>query len=192
MEINDYEEFIDKAPSDDALSKLAALVAELHLAESDVLRCEGTLKDAQARARDLAEKQIPEHMGEVGLAEFKTTDGVKIELKSSLHVTPKKENRMTVLDWLEEQGYGNLIKRTVSVAFNRDQESEAASLLTFLADDRGLQAKEERKVAPATLRKFVADRLEAGKELPMELLGVFQYKYAKITEGKPEKIFDGE
>lgn len=190
--MSDYAKFIDETPSDDALSKLAGLVAELHDAETEVLRCERELQIAQTRARDMAEKQIPEHMVEMGLAEFKTIDGVKIELKSSLHVTPKKENRMTVLDWLEERGHGNLIKRTVSVAFNRDQEGEATSLLTYLSTERGFQAKEERKVAPATLRKFVADRLQDGQELPMELFGVFQYKFAKITEGKPEKIFDGE
>ena len=190
--MSDYSEFLKDTPSDDALSKLAGLVAELHLAESDVLRCERTLKDAQVRARDMAEKQIPEHMIEMGLAEFKTIDGVKIELKSSLHVTPKKDDRPAVLAWLEKLGHGNLVKRIVSVAFNRDQEKEASSLLTFLVQEQGFPAKAERKVESSTLKKFVADRLAAGQEVPMELLGVFQYKYAKIVEGKPEKIFEGE
>lgn len=190
--MDDYTKFVEGAPSDDALSTLAGLVADLHIAETDVLRKEKELKDAQTHARDLAEQQIPECMHEIGLAEFKTTEGVKIELKNSLRVTPKKENRMAVLDWLEELGHGALIKRTVSVAFNRDQESEAESLLTYLSAERGFQARTDRKIEAATLRKFVADRLRDGVELPMELLGVFQYNFAKITEGKPETIFEGE
>lgn len=187
-----YENYVDKLPDNESISTLSGLIEDLRDADLELQEAEAVLKKAQDRKREIEEKQIPELMIALKMEEFKTTSGVKVGLEQVLSVTPRKENRQRVLNWLEKRGSGALIKRTLSVAFNKDQDEEVASLVKFLVEERRMPTKEERKVESQTLKKYVKELLEAGEDVPTDLLGIFQYNRAKIVEGKPKLVFKDE
>jgi len=182
----------DNLPTDESLSALTQLGQELYTAEEQVLLLEAQLKQAK-KARDfIAQRSVPDVMSEMGLESLTMTGGRKIDIKEKLAVSPPVANRPLVLEALVEQGAGALIKTNVSVAFGRGSEAEVKELLDLL-QEKGLAAKSESKVEPATLKKHVKDRLENGEPVDTELFGVWTGKEAKFTEGKPKPpVFEGE
>jgi len=179
-------------PTDEQSSTLTALGQELLAAEQKVLDTEAAFKAAK-RARDrIAMTAIPEAMEQMGVESLTMTGGRKIEVKPFLSVVPLAANRPRVLEELEAQGAGSLIKTTVSVPFGRGEGDKVKDLLTQL-QEAGLQAKSESKVEPQTLKKHVRDRLKAGLPVDTELFGVKDLRRAEFTAGKPtEAVFDGE
>ena len=57
-------------------------------------------------------------------------------------------------------------------SFGRNEEEKASGLLSHL-NEKGYQSTQREWVEPSTLRAFVREQYEAGKELPMDLLGAF-------------------
>jgi hypothetical protein len=189
--MNDYSDYLDDAPSDVGVSTLARLGQQLVEAELAVLKAEYALKKAQDIRKDIEERQIPEAMSEAGIEELKLKGGTVIGLDEVLGVTVKKENKQRVLNWLEKEGHGGIIKRTLSVAFNKDQQVEADNLIKILVEEHGMPTKEEREYASQTLKKIVRERREAGKEVP-DIIDVYSAQKAVIIKGKPKLHFDEE
>jgi hypothetical protein len=178
--------------TDSGLRSLAELADSLFDAEEDVLRLGAELKRAAKKRDAIAQGEIPELMRDIGVATIVTTDGAKVELKDVLSVTPLKKNRPRVMQVLVEEDAGSLIKTTVLVPFNRDEDDAVVDVLAYLTSI-GRQAREDRKVEAQTLKKWVKDRLEAGEEVDMELFGVRKFEIAQFSDGGPKApIFDDE
>ena len=182
---------MNEMPTDTELSTLAALGDDLFNAEEEVLRLAAELKRAQKIRDGIQQEEIPEAMAEIGVLEFRTAK-CKIELQEVLRVQPKVANRPLVLLAVEEAGQGALIKTTVTVPFGRGESEKAKELLAEI-QARGLQSKQERKIEPSTLKKYVKDKMEAGEPLDQDLFGVYKFKQAKFSDGAPvPPVFDGE
>lgn len=174
-----------RTPDVGATARLAALVTELVAEEDRVAELEKRIADANARVRLLSEKLIPDLMDEAQIGLYEPPDkSVRLSVESALNVTPKAEDRPRVIAWLEENGHGALVKTIVSVAMERGQRDAAVALVGELRS-RALLAKEDTKVEPATLKKFVKDEIAAGREIPTTLFGVFEYRRAKLERRKP-------
>ena len=110
-----------------------------------------------AVATDIADTQ--EEISKIKVAEYYTA-------------TPLKENRAKVYTWLRDNGFGDLVKNQVTCSFGRNEEEKASGLLSHL-NEKGYQSTQREWVEPSTLRAFVREQYEVGKELPMDLLGAF-------------------
>lgn len=187
MNVPDYSADLADAPSSNSLAELSSLANNLYLAELAVIEADIKLKEARAKADDIAEQQIPQLMEQIGIEEFTTTSGVRLSVKDIVRTGIPVARRPEAYKWLEDNGFGDMVKRNIVVGFGRGEGDAAASLIQEL-DGKGLRTKDEMKVEPQTLKKFVKDRLEAGQAVPMELFGVRQFKQAKIT-AKPETAF---
>lgn len=161
------------------LATLSRLAEELKAAQSEVARIEATLKSAQKRVQDLEEVAIPELMEGLGIASFRTSSGFAIEIAENVHVSITKENQPAAFRWLDEHGHGGMIKRSVLVAFNRDQESAAMALQEELAT-KFPGVRQDANIHPSTLKAWAKRRLEEGEELP-ESISVHVIKSAKIA-----------
>ena len=60
----------------------------------------------------------------------------------------------------------------VICSFGRNEDEKASSLISDLSE-KGLEPAQREWVEPSTLRAFVREQYEVGKELPMDLLGAF-------------------
>jgi hypothetical protein len=183
----DYSDDLADAPSTNELAELSSLANDLYLAELEVATKKRELEEAQAKADDISQQQIPDLMETLGIEEFTTTSGVKISIRAILRAAPPAARRAEAYRYLEEKGFGDLIKRNIVVGFGRGEEEAAANLVADL-DGKGLRTKDEVKVEPQTLKKWVKGQLAAGVHVPPDLFGVREFRQAKI-KAKPESAF---
>lgn len=176
----DYSEFVGAGHnSENELGEVAVLAKAQYAAEQKVERLEEELKKATEELRVIAERKLPEKMESLGLSNFSTSDGLHVKISEKIRASLAVENRPKGFAWLEENGFGGMIKSQVVVPYKRDKLDEANKFVDSLRSS-GQLANLERKVEPATLTAFVKEQLSQGKELPLEVFGVFRQRIAKV------------
>lgn len=163
----------------DTMKRLSQLAQQAGELEEEIGALETEQKILKKRLRTILEKEIPSLMEDAGCEDFTTTSGLKITLKDVVRAAIPVSSRPEAYAWLQENGHGAIIKRTVAVGFAVDEESDAAQLEKILRSQY-TNVRQEQKVEPSTLRAFVREQLEEGGELPLDLFGVFVQRCAKI------------
>lgn len=166
---------------DNALSMLRSLAIQQKDCEVKVAQCEQELAAAKEELRQVSEVQLPELLDELGMEEFTTKEGLKIKVKEVIRASMGRsdEEKERALNWLDENGFGAIIKRTVEVPFNRGADNEAKQLRDELRKD-GLRASFSRKVEPSTLRAFIVEKLTDGEEIPLDIFKVFRDRKTQV------------
>jgi hypothetical protein len=160
------------------MGTLERLAGELRDATTEVERLETELADAQRTVKAIAEHQIPEVMERLGLEEFKTASGLRIKISKVVCAHVNVDNRETAYAWLEENGHGGMIKRSVIVGFNKGQDADAESLRADLSKKYPAVGV-KLDLNAMTLKAWVTRRLEDGDEIP-DAITVEVIKTAKI------------
>jgi hypothetical protein len=175
---DDYSEFAPAPSSEGELAQLTRLAEAQAAAAARVAELEGELLAAKETLKDFSEKQVPELMDQIGIAEFRTTSGLFIKVEETIRASIPKAKARLAFGWLKENGHAALIKRVVSVAFGAGEDEKADELLQKLAD--GYEPEDNAAVHPSTLSAFVRESLREGHEIPLDLLGVHRQRVAKI------------
>ena len=132
------------------------------------------------KARDFEERIIPEMMQEAGVSLLKLDDGSTIEVKP-FYAAKIPESRVDeAFSWLRNRGHEDLIKNTITASFGRGQDNQVSELIK-VCEDNGFAYNKKEKVEPMTLKAFVREQVEGGKELPFDLFGVYIANKTKIT-----------
>lgn len=141
---------------------------------------EEKLKTLKNKSRDLEERVIPEMMQEAGVSLLKLADGSTVEVKP-FYAAKIPESRVDeAFSWLRNRGYEDLIKNTITASFGRGQDNQVSELIK-VCEDNGFAYNKKEKVEPMTLKAFVREQVEGGKELPFDLFGVYIANKTKIT-----------
>jgi len=174
-----YLEFIQpQSLGSGELSQLSQLAEKQAAAAAKVADLEAQLNKAREELRDIAERQVPELMDQIGIGEFKTTTGLKIKIDETLRASIPKDKAPLAFAWLKNNGHGSLIKRVVSVAFGRGEDEKADELRQRLADE--FEVDDNDSVHHSTLAAFVREKLRNGEEVPLDLFGVHRLRVSKI------------
>lgn len=176
---NDYSAFKRAAPTSEQLSALSALVRQMHDAETELAMAEEVAKQKAENLRQIAETQLPELMASVGMQEFTTTDGLKVKIERAYTAAPTVANRDQAYDWLEANGHGGLVKRSIEVGFGVEQQADAAQLAVEL-EGRFNNVNKGRKVEPSSMRAWAKRMIEDGVPFPKDLFGARVFDRAKI------------
>lgn len=182
----DYSDHQDAASyGDNSLGALRSLAAQQVDLEYEIGRLEAQLVERREQLRMISEVRLPELMDELGVENFETSDGAKIEIKEIVHASMGRslEEKTAALDWLESNGHGALIKRTVEVPFGRGQDGNALGLAAEL-QHKGINASFQRKVEPMTLKAFVVEELESGRNIPLDLFKVHRLRTSRVKFGR--------
>ena len=170
-----------EAPEGEGLAELRRLADELEAAQEEVVRLEVLLKNAQEKATELSEITIPEKMAAVGLTELATPSGFRLAIEEAVfaHITKAREDE--AYRWLDVNGHGGMIRRELTVAFNREQGDAATALHAEL---RGKFAGVTQKwaVNAQTLKAWARHMLEDGENVPLETFGIHTKRVAKIKK----------
>jgi hypothetical protein len=170
-------------PSDQGLSKVSRLAEELIDKEEEVKEAEARLKILKEQARDIAERQLPDAMAEVGMAKFVLTDGSEVTVKPYYSAKIGDDKRDECFNWLQDHGHEALIKDEVSVTFNKGEHERAEEFKTQL-EQQGIEYNGKMGVHPQTLTAFVREQVESGAEFPLELFNVYIGQIAKVKRSK--------
>lgn len=179
-----FEDIVDSLSGVDdkdmsRLGKLADMLVRLERRKTDV---EAELKDIDKQIQQVQEHEIPALMAELGVKSFKLENGAEVSVKNYYSASINKERQEEAFAWLNDHGFGDLIKNVVSTSFGRGQESAAEQ---FAKDcyERGLNAAMKKWVEPMTLKAFAKEQIEKGDSLPDELFGVYVGQKATIKKG---------
>ena len=160
----------------DQVEKLESLNTRLQLQEDNI---KNTKKDIERISGEV----IPTMMTEMGLSELKLQDGSHLKVATSYRATISEANKEAAFNWLRNNGLGDIIKNEISVSFGRNEDNKAANYAE-LAKGQGFQPTQKMKVEPMTLKALVRERIEAGKEMPTEIFGVFSENKTTIKRNK--------
>ena len=182
-EINFEADQQDAMKKTESIGSLADQVERLEGVASEIEDTESRLKLLKKKRDHISGDIIPTMMSEMGLAELKLHDGSHLKVSTSYRATITEANKEAAFNWLRNNGLGDIIKNEILVSFGRNEDNKAASYAE-LAKGHGFQPTQKMKVEPMTLKALVRERIEAGKEMPTEIFGVFSENKTTIKRNK--------
>lgn len=156
----------------DKVKSISELCNRLLDLQEQARRIEDNLKSKNDEIRVLSEQEIPNLMQEAGVSEFKLADGSSVSIKPFYAAKIPVSKTDEAFQWLTGNGYGDLIKNTVSLNFGKSEDNIANSLVEDLKS-KGHNVSQKKKVEPQTLKAFVKEAIQNGQNVPMDLFGVY-------------------
>ena len=160
------------ATAPNSMGKIGAVANDIADTDKEISDIEEQLKKKKDYKKHLSENVLPNLFAEVGLSELKLADGRLIKVGNYYGASIKENKKQAAYAWLRNNGFGDMIKNQVSCSFGRDEDEKARGLIETL-NDQGYQSSQREWVEPSTLRAFIREQHEAGKQLPMDLLGAY-------------------
>ena len=181
-DLPDYGDLVESpAPEGDSLKRLSAMGARLQELILERVEAEARLKGVDKRIRDLREFAIPELMAEIGISEITLADGSKLTVGTDVRASIPKAQAEAAYEWLDANGYGDMVKNHVVVDAGKGDASELIEAI----EASGHMARNDRSVHPMTLKKLIRDALAEGVDIPLDFFGAHVYQTTKV--GKPTK-----
>ena len=182
-EINFEADKQDPMKRTDNIQSLADQVEKLDSLNKRLALQEDNIKNTKKDIDRLSGEVIPTMMTEMGLSELKLQEGSHLKVSTSYKAHITEANKEMGFNWLRDNGLGDIIKNEISVSFGRGEDNKAAHYAE-LAKGQGLEPTQKLKVEPMTLKALVRERIEAGKEMPTEIFGVFTENKTTIKRNK--------
>ena len=178
MMLNDSKDLLDNVE----ITTIAAECVKLKQKEDEISALEEQLKNKKAEADDIGSRVIPELLAEQGLSEIKLADGSKVSVRKEFRATVPKDDmkREAALQWLRDQGLGDIIKNNVTVSFGKGEDDKAEQLLQ-LAAENGFEPQQKSDVAWNTLSALYQERIEAGLDMPSDSFSLWIKDKTKIS-----------
>lgn len=168
---------------------LVSEVDPISKACQDYVKVEQEIADLEAliKLKKEVQRQVNETivtlMEERGVKSIKMSDGNSVDIKPFYTGSISEENKEAAFEWLRKEGYDDIIKNQVVIKFGRAEDDKADKLFSDLAS-KGLDADRNVKVEPMTLKGFIREMIENGKDIPMDTFGVFVGHKINIKKGK--------
>ena len=173
----------DAMKKTEGIQSLADQVERLELCDDRIADIENDLKMMKKKRDHISGEVIPTMMSEMGLAELKLHDGSHLKVSTSYKAHITEANKETAFNWLRTNGLGDIIKNEISVSFGSNEDTRAADYAD-LAKSQGLEPTRKMKVESMTLKALVRERIEAGKEMPADIFGVYTENKTTIKRNK--------
>jgi hypothetical protein len=182
-------------PSDAQLKRIITTAREQYRLEMQIAKAEQALEEKKAKLRELQEKTLPDLMLEAGSDLIGLGNGAVLELVTQYNARwPKEPNaREKAIAVLEKHKAGDIIKRELTVGFGKGQVKPMAMVVNYLRKRKfanSLIIEQDITVHSQTLSAWVREKLDAGFEVPMDILGVHQRRYTRIKVKAKKKKGD--
>ena len=174
----DQEEVLTRTTEIKSLSEQVLRLRDL---EAEVKAQEEKIKQTQKEIARISEDVIPTMLSEMGLSQLKLADGSSVDVKPFYSASISVANREKAYKWLRDNGLGDIIKNDVVVSFGRHEDNKAVDYAN-LAKSQGFEPTQKLKVEPMTLKALVRERIEAGKDKPMDIFNVYVGNRTKLTK----------
>jgi hypothetical protein len=186
------EEDAAVGPSEDKLTRVRNLIAELRGYEVQKSEFEERAHNLSEKIKTLKEKTIVDAFDDakitnLGIEAEGNLPAYDIELKNYYHANiPDDENAGKAYDWLRKNHGGDMIKATYTIQFGRGSEKKQKEFEAYLKKQK-IAFNYKFGVPWATLTSFVRERLEANVALPLKLLGAKTGRVASLKKQKKGK-----
>lgn len=197
VEVDDYAgsrvKLSNTAPTPE--EHLVHLVREWDIRKDRIARLEAELKAEKARLREVVEGVIPDTLDDAYVEEFRLPDGRKLTDELECIPQVKVEDEPTLWAWMRANGYGDKLKRIISIEFMMQEDEKATKVFDFLSKRLPGQVKDRTFMHDGTAKAFGREVIEKGLALPPEAT-IFPLRKAKLLPAprqrtKTEMVQDG-
>jgi len=189
-DVSQLVEFNDDDPTDDQRAALGQLAERAIQEEAEIVRLSRLLGGAITKYNQTVEKDIPDAMQACRMSEFKMLDGRKVTVRDSY--IGNKLTDPEGLDWVEAHEGADSIKTQIVVELPKGEIDTAQRIFQILRADaaanRFVKLVLERFVHQNTIAAFAKSRVEAGDPPPLEKLGVYRKKSAKVGDTRTKTV----
>jgi hypothetical protein len=173
----------DEADQSDVLGRISKLADIMHETDKEIAKTELIVKQLKEKHRQIAEEQLPELFEQVGQRELRTLRGLPLKLKNKIHTNISKGRKAAAIAWLDANGQGGMIKRSVIIEFDKTQKEKVEALVRLIGRSWP-QNYTDLNVHPATVKAFVTRQLAEGKKIPADVFGIHCVDVVEITSSK--------
>lgn len=166
-------------PTNQSIKQIADLASKQERLIQQIAAAEEDLKKLEEDLRQVSEVDLPAAMFEAGISSFTLENGKKVSTKEEVYASIPAAKAEEAYAWLTQNGYGSIIKHVVSASFGKDEDSRAQEFV-HAAHELGLKCEDKRSVHASTLKAFVKEQLQQGKNIPLELFGAYQVTKATV------------
>lgn len=168
------------AANPDSLARVAELSRLMLQQEADLERANMAAAAAKEALLRTKREDLPELMREVGLSSVRLASGETVTVNEDVSASIPAVMRERAFAWLEEHGFGGLIKTELTIQYGREESDIAHADAERIAELTGRAPSVSQTVHTQTLRAFIREQMEAGRTVPFDLFGVHPYSEAKI------------
>jgi hypothetical protein len=178
--INYQEDAEAHIPTDVELGSISVLVTKLKQQNDLIRRITERLVHEQKIADRIRFVELPEAMLAAKVNLFKTEDGSIVSVTDEVYASISKANEAAAFAWLNEHGFGDLVKSSLSLSFGRGQGDACERAIEVLKDNEFTDYSLKESVHTGSLKALVREQLAAGNEIPFDVFGVHIQKEAKV------------
>ena len=175
----DVRKFAPKQVESVNAEELTEALEQFKSVGAQVLAAEEKLKELKEQEKYISEFVIPDIMNKMNLSTLKLKDGSELAVKKVYSAKIKADKKAEAIQWLRDNGLGDIVKNNISVAFGQGEENKAMAYAT-LAKESGYEPSQSEKVEPQTLRVTMEDWKNKGNEVPQDLFWVFEGNQTKV------------
>ena len=180
-QMNEEDIFGVSTPSNIQIKELSELCSDALRLQKEIDQGEEMVKQLKNELHVLNTKVIPDLMLSLGVKSQTLIDGSSVEIGKFMNGgLPKDDRRGRALKWLEDHDGADIIKQHINMRFGRESYKLVKKVLAAL-DRLEVEYESDKSVHPQTLYKYARERLENGEDIPLDLLGLFTGRVAKIT-----------
>jgi len=167
---------VDPTELSEAIEKLTSIGAQ-------VLATETKLKELKEQEKYINNFTIPEIMNKLNLSTVTLRDGSELSVKKVYSASIKADKKAEAIQWLRNNGLGDIVKNEITVNFGQGEENKAMAYAT-LARGQGYEPSQKEAVHAMTLKVTMEDWKNKGNEVPEDLFWTFDGNQTKIKNKK--------
>lgn len=182
------------------IGRVTDLARDLVRAKRAVDDAEAVLKAAKDHLNGIENRLLPEAMEEIGMSEFKLSNGYKVVVEPFVYCSiiaensDKTRNYEPAANWLEEHGHEGLAKNEIILGVDRKMANAVPEIIqkfqtiATLMVGRKAKVTRRRSIHWQTLRSWAKELIENGEEPPRDLFDWSAGNRAKLI-APPEEMF---
>ena len=160
--------------------ELSVALEQFKSVGAQVLAAEIKLKELKEQQKYISNFTIPGIMEKMDLTSLKLRDGSELSIKKVFSATMKADKKAEAIQWLRDNGLGDIVKNEITVNFGQSEDNKAIAYAN-LAREHGYEPSQKETVHHASLSVVMREWKEKGNEIPSDLFSVLDADKAKIT-----------
>ena len=160
-------------------TELSEAIEKLKSVSAQITESESKLKELKDQEKYINNFTIPEIMNKMNLSTVKLKDGSELSIKKVYSATIKADKKAEAIQWLRNNGLGDIVKNEITVNFGQGEENKAMAYAN-LARGQGYEPSQKEAVHAMTLKVTMEDWKNKGNEVPEDLFWTFDGNQTKI------------
>ena len=112
-------------------TELSEVIEQYKSVAAQILAAESKLKELKAQEKYISNFSIPEIMNKMNLSTVKLKDGSELSVKKVYSATMKADKKPQAIQWLRDNGLGDIVKNEITVNFGQGEENKAMAYATL-------------------------------------------------------------